>query len=325
MAAQQKTTNKDKKAETVLDNSMKAHNSELGLEDAFNLMVSVGDCDSEKGVIHPHELSRLLKYTAENEIELRAYDGFEPSGRRHIAQGLMRTINVNKLTKSGVTFVFYVADWFAQLNNKMGGDLAKIREVGQYFVEVWRACGMDLTRVEFVQGVDSRDRQNHDVEGDGCAPQPLRRAQSPASRQSDGSGHADSAENHFNSVRTPLWTRLRRPSIAKSRTMSSSLSMITRSRPDSRPPNAPPTRTLSTTPTSPSLSAAHISRPAGSPGPAKRSYTCGSKAGGMQTYAGRRPTCGRCSKRLRSMPGLTRTRMRNIRWFSKTEHLIKKK
>lgn len=27
------------------------------------------------------------------------YDGFEPSGRMHIAQGVMRVINVNKLTK----------------------------------------------------------------------------------------------------------------------------------------------------------------------------------------------------------------------------------
>jgi hypothetical protein len=27
------------------------------------------------------------------------YDGFEPSGRMHIAQGVMRALNVNKLTK----------------------------------------------------------------------------------------------------------------------------------------------------------------------------------------------------------------------------------
>ena len=29
-----------------------------------------------------------------------------------------------------------VADWFAQLNNKMGGDLKKIQTVGRYMVEV---------------------------------------------------------------------------------------------------------------------------------------------------------------------------------------------
>lgn len=47
-----------------------------------------------------------------------------------------------------------VADWFAQLNNKMGGDLKKIQVVGQYMVEVWRAIGMDLTKVEFLNASD---------------------------------------------------------------------------------------------------------------------------------------------------------------------------
>lgn len=36
-----------------------------------------------------------------------------------------------------------VADWFAQLNNKMGGDLKKIQTVGRYMVEIWRAVGME--------------------------------------------------------------------------------------------------------------------------------------------------------------------------------------
>ena len=54
------------------------------------------------------------------------YDGFEPSGRMHIAQGIMKSLNVNKITDAGGIFIFWVADWFAQLNNKMGGDLEKI-------------------------------------------------------------------------------------------------------------------------------------------------------------------------------------------------------
>lgn len=43
-----------------------------------------------------------------------------------------------------------VADWFAQLNNKMGGDLKKIGEVGKYMVEVWKALGMDTSKVMFI-------------------------------------------------------------------------------------------------------------------------------------------------------------------------------
>lgn len=77
----------------------------------------------------------------------RCYDGFEPSGRMHIAQGIMKALNVNRITKAGGIFVFWVADWFALMNDKMGGDLEKIRVVGRYFVEVWRSAGMDLANV----------------------------------------------------------------------------------------------------------------------------------------------------------------------------------
>jgi tyrosyl-tRNA synthetase len=79
-----------------------------------------------------------------------AYDGFEPSGKIHIAQGLLRAINVNKMTKAGCQFTMLVADWHAWINNKMGGDLDKIHAVGRYFEEVWKACGMDLDSVKFV-------------------------------------------------------------------------------------------------------------------------------------------------------------------------------
>jgi tyrosyl-tRNA synthetase len=62
----------------------------------------------------------------------------------------MKVINVNKMTKAGCIFKFWVADWFAQLNNKMGGDLSKIQTVGKYMIEIWKAVGMDMNRVQFV-------------------------------------------------------------------------------------------------------------------------------------------------------------------------------
>lgn len=79
-----------------------------------------------------------------------AYDGFEPSGRMHIAQGLMKKNFVNALTDMGYTFIFWVADWFAFLNHKMGGDLEKIKVVGRYMIEVWKASGMNMDRVRFL-------------------------------------------------------------------------------------------------------------------------------------------------------------------------------
>ncbi|CAM9886365.1 unnamed protein product, partial [Choristocarpus tenellus] len=51
--------------------------------------------------------------------------------------------------RAGCHFKFWVADWFAQLNNKMGGDLKKIQTVGKYMIEIWKAAGMDMNNVEF--------------------------------------------------------------------------------------------------------------------------------------------------------------------------------
>lgn len=106
-------------------------------------------------IIGEQELVSLL----ESNKEILAYDGFEPSGNIHIAQGLMRAITVNKLTQCNIRFIFWVADWFGLMNNKMGGDLDKIRVVGEYFIEVWKACGMDLDKVDFRWASEHMDKE----------------------------------------------------------------------------------------------------------------------------------------------------------------------
>jgi tyrosyl-tRNA synthetase len=68
----------------------------------------------------------------------------------HIAQGLFKARVVNNLTKCGFTYIFWVADWFAWLNHKMNGDLEAIQTLGHYFIEIWKASGMDMSRVKFL-------------------------------------------------------------------------------------------------------------------------------------------------------------------------------
>jgi hypothetical protein len=119
--------------------------SVLSLEERFALVKSVGE-----ECIQEEELLALLKAKAHPVC----YDGFEPSGRMHIAQGILKALLVNKLTAAGCVFKFWVADWFALLNDKMGGNLEHIKLVGRYMVEVWRAAGMDMTNVEFLWASD---------------------------------------------------------------------------------------------------------------------------------------------------------------------------
>ena len=111
----------------------------------MDLLLSIAEeCDTKE------RLSELLS----SGQSFTAYNGFEPSGRIHIAQAVTTVLNANIVTKAGGRFIIYIADWFAQINGKMGGDLDKIKEVGQYFIEVFKAMGLNQDQVEFVWASD---------------------------------------------------------------------------------------------------------------------------------------------------------------------------
>jgi len=110
-------------------------------EERIKLIQEVGE-----EILTLDELKELLQKTKKP----IAYDGFEPSGRMHIAQGLLRAINVNKMTDAGCQFKMWVADWHAWANDKLGGDLEKIKTAGKYFIEIWKASGMNLDKIDFV-------------------------------------------------------------------------------------------------------------------------------------------------------------------------------
>jgi len=113
----------------------------MDIEKRIALVKEVGE-----EILTEEELRNLLE-TKNHPI---AYDGFEPSGQMHLAQGVLRAININKMTAAGFKFKMWVADWFAWANNKYGGDLEKIQIAGKYLIEVWKTTGMDLDNVEFI-------------------------------------------------------------------------------------------------------------------------------------------------------------------------------
>ena len=108
-------------------------------------------------IIKEEELINLLK----TKKKITAYDGFEPSGDMHIAQGLLRAINIKKLLDAGIDFKMLIADWHAWLNNKIGGDLKKIRKIGDYFIEIWKSCGLDTNKISFIYANDIVKNKNY--------------------------------------------------------------------------------------------------------------------------------------------------------------------
>ncbi|MDI6826494.1 MAG: tyrosine--tRNA ligase [Candidatus Aenigmarchaeota archaeon] len=118
----------------------------MDVETRLELIKRVGE-----EIVTEQELRELLE-TKNHPI---AYDGFEPSGTAHIAFAIYRAINLEDLIKAGIYFKLWVADWFGWINNKMGGDLEKIKKVGEYFIEVWKATGVPTNKVEFLWASDA--------------------------------------------------------------------------------------------------------------------------------------------------------------------------
>ncbi|MBI5061554.1 MAG: tyrosine--tRNA ligase [Candidatus Aenigmarchaeota archaeon] len=117
----------------------------MDLEERLETIAAVGE-----EIITREDLRELLE-RKEHPI---AYDGFEPSGLVALHTGIFRPLLIKELLRAGVEFKLLVADWFAWINNKMGGDLGAISKVGEYFVEAWAAAGVDMNNVKIVKTSD---------------------------------------------------------------------------------------------------------------------------------------------------------------------------
>ncbi len=102
-----------------------------------------------KGFAHEIITEQELKNLFETKTKPKAYDGFEPSGLAHLPVGIYRPLLINEMHKAGVEFHLLLADSFAWINNKFGGNLEVIRKAGEYFLEVWKASGLvDINKVK---------------------------------------------------------------------------------------------------------------------------------------------------------------------------------
>ncbi len=112
----------------------------MDIEDKINII---------RGFAHEIITEQELKRLFETKTKPTAYDGFEPSGLAHLPVGVYRPLLINEMQQAGIEFHLLLADSFAWINNKLGGDIEAIRKAGEYFLEVWRASGLaDISKVK---------------------------------------------------------------------------------------------------------------------------------------------------------------------------------
>lgn len=99
-------------------------------------------------VVSEEELKTLCARSAKGD-KPRAYIGFEPSGTAHIGW-MVCTETVKRLTAAGFEVTIFLADWHAQINGKLGGDLANIQRCGRYMEEAFEALGVPRSSVHYV-------------------------------------------------------------------------------------------------------------------------------------------------------------------------------
>lgn len=90
----------------------------------------------------------------------KAYVGVEPSGIMQIGQGFVLAAKLGDLVAAGFDVTVLLADWHAYINDKLGGNLERIRTCGRYFEDAFRALGVPDT-VRFVTATDLVARSDY--------------------------------------------------------------------------------------------------------------------------------------------------------------------
>ncbi|KYK28813.1 tyrosine--tRNA ligase [Thermoplasmatales archaeon SG8-52-1] len=88
-----------------------------------------------------------------NKDKPKAYIGFEPSGTVHLGWKIC-TNKIKDFLDCGIEFTILLADWHAYINDKLGGNIEKIKLCGKYMEDCFAAMGIDKEKVEFVYASD---------------------------------------------------------------------------------------------------------------------------------------------------------------------------
>ncbi len=106
-------------------------------------------------ILTEDDLINLLK----KDVPIKHYIGFEISGKIHLGTGLASMSKVKDFMDAGAEVSVFLADWHTWINDKLGGDREKIKQVAvNYFKEGMRASlkclGGDPEKIKFILGTD---------------------------------------------------------------------------------------------------------------------------------------------------------------------------
>jgi len=99
-------------------------------------------------IVTIEELKEILKKS-----KPKGYIGFEPSGTVHLGWKIC-TNKIKDFLECGFDFTVLLADWHAYINDKLGGDIEKIKLCGKYMEDCFAAMGVDKNKVKFVYASD---------------------------------------------------------------------------------------------------------------------------------------------------------------------------
>lgn len=105
-----------------------------GVEAAERLRADIAEA------VQPDAFDALLAAAAQGQRP-KAYIGFEPSGTAHVGW-MVCARTIQDLVDCGFDTTILLADWHAQINDKLGGDMEAIRACGAYMEQAFAALGV---------------------------------------------------------------------------------------------------------------------------------------------------------------------------------------
>jgi len=102
----------------------------MDIEERMGLIIK----EPTEEIITKEELRALLQ-TVPNP---RHYIGLEISGVLHLGSLILTGFKINDFIKAGINTTVFLADWHTFINDKLGGDWNRIKQVSQYYAEAFR-------------------------------------------------------------------------------------------------------------------------------------------------------------------------------------------